>query len=170
MMAEIDIVEAIIKDDYVSIKKAIKQGVDLEQIVENELNENEEPLLFFALHHKCSFETIILLVESGIDINRLDDEGISFLDEAIVTGNLDLVSYLVEEKGFDVNVTHRKSAFTPLMQAACYGYTDIVQYLLEKGADIYRKDSSNMDVIAYTQKLQRKQMQHFLEDYILQKI
>ena len=60
-MGEIDIVEAIRRDDYMGIKKAIKAGADLEQIVENELNENEESLLFYALHHKCDFETIKLL-------------------------------------------------------------------------------------------------------------
>ncbi len=165
-MGEIDIVEAIRRDDYIGIKKAIKAGADLEQIVENELNENEESLLFYALHHKCDFETIKLLIESGVDIARCDEEGVSLLDEAIVTGDLELVRYLVEEKAMDVNMTRRKSGFTPLMQAASYGYTEIVQFLLDKGADIEARDSSNLNVIEYTKKLQRKNMQKFLESYL----
>ncbi len=165
-MVEIDIVEAIRRDDYIGIKKAIKAGADLEQIVENEMNENEESLLFYALHHKCDFETIKLLIESGVDIARCDEEGVSLLDEAIVTGELELVRYLVEEKEMDVNMTRRKSGFTPLMQAASYGYTEIVQFLLDKGADIEARDSSNLNVIEYTKKLQRKNMQKFLESYL----
>jgi len=165
-MADIDIVEAIINDDYLKIKQAIKKGVDLEQIVENELNENEEFLLFFALHHKCSFDTIKLLIDSGIDIERVDDEGVSLLDEAIVSGSLELVRFLVEEKGMDVNSTKRKSGFTPLMQAASYGYTDIVDFLLEKGADIHARDNNNLNVLEYTKKLQRKNMQKHLESYL----
>ena len=165
-MADIDIVEAIINDDYLKIKQAIKKGVDLEQIVENELNENEESLLFFALHHKCSFDTIKLLIDSGIDIERVDDEGVSLLDEAIVLGSLELVRFLVEEKGMDVNSTKRKSGFTPLMQAASYGYTDIVDFLLEKGADIHARDNNNLNVLEYTKKLQRKNMQKHLESYL----
>ncbi len=165
-MGEIDIVEAIRRDDYIGIKKAIKAGADLEQIVENEMNENEESLLFYALHHKCDFETIKLLIESGVDIARCDEEGVSLLDEAIVTGDLELVRYLVEEKDMDVNMTRRKSGFTPLMQAASYGYTEIVQFLLDKGADIEARDSSNLNVIEYTKKLQRKNMQKFLESYL----
>ncbi len=165
-MADIDIVEAIINDDYLKIKQAIKKGVDLEQIVENELNENEESLLFFALHHKCSFDTIKLLIDSGIDIERVDDEGVSLLDEAIVSGSLELVRFLVEEKGMDVNSTKRKSGFTPLMQAASYGYTDIVDFLLEKGADIHARDNNNLNVLEYTKKLQRKNMQKHLESYL----
>ena len=165
-MGDIDITEAIINDDYLAIKQAIKKGLDLEQIIENELNENEESLLFFALHHKCSFDTIKLLVESGIDIEKTDSQGVSFLDEAIVTGSLELVRYLVEEKEMDVNQTERKSGFTPLMQAACYGYTDIVDFLLEKGADIHARDASNLNVIEYTKKLQRKNMQKHLEEYL----
>ncbi len=165
-MGEIDITEAIIHDDYLAIKQAIKKGLDLEQMIENELNENEESLLFFALHHKCSFDTIKLLVESGIDIEKTDAQGVSFLDEAIVTGSLELVRYLVDEKGMDVNRTQRKSGFTPLMQAACYGYTQIVDFLLERGADIDARDSSGLNVVEYTKKLQRKKMQKHLESYI----
>ncbi len=164
-MDKVDIVKAIEQDDYLTIKQAIKKNTDLEQIVENELNENEESLLFYALHRKCSFETIKLLIESGIDIYKCNDDGVSFLDEAIITGDLELVKLLVEEKKMDVNKTTRKSAFTPLMQAACYGYTDIVQFLLDKGADIEARDASDMDVFDYVRKLQRKKMQTFLEEY-----
>jgi len=167
-MRDIDITEAIIKDDYLAIKQAIKKGLDLEQIVENELNENEESLLFFALHHKCSFDTIKFLIDSGADIHKCDPEGVSLLDEAIVSGSLELVKYLVEEKQMDVNQTKRKSGFTPLMQAACYGYTDIVDFLLGKGADVHARDNCDMNVIEYTKKLQKKNMQKHLEAYIKQ--
>ena len=165
-MHDTNITEAIINDDYLTIKQAIKKGLDLEQIVENELNENEESLLFFALHHKCSFDTIKLLIDSGADIRRCDEQGVSLLDEAIVTGSLELVKYLVEEKQMDVNQTKRKSGFTPLMQAASYGYTDIVDFLLEKGADIHARDNSGLNVLEYTKKLQRKNMQKHLEAYL----
>ncbi len=161
-----DIVDAIVCDNYLAIKQAIKKGANLNQIVENELNENEESLLFYAIHRKCSFETIKLLIENGVDINQTDSEGVSLLDEAVVCGNIELIKYLVQEQKMDVNVTYRKSKLTPLMQAACYGYEEIVTFLLEKGADIFAKDSNNMDAIAYTKKLQRKNMQKFLEDYV----
>jgi ankyrin repeat protein len=52
------------------------------------------------------------------------------------------------------------------MQAASYGYTDIVDFLLEKGADIHARDSSNLNVIEYTKKLQRRNMQKHLENYL----
>ncbi len=165
-MDEYDIVEAIREDNYLAIKKAIKNGADLSQVVENELNENEESLLFYALHHKCSFESLKLLIENTQDIYATDAQGVSLLDEAIVSGDLELVKYLIEEKNMDVNLTKRKSGFTPLMQAACYGYKEIASYLLEKGADIDAKDSTNLNVIEYTKKLQRKSMQKFLEEYI----
>ncbi|MNO07977.1 Ankyrin repeat protein [compost metagenome] len=66
----------------------------------------------------------------------------------------------------DVNATRRRSGFTPLMQAASYGYTDIVAFLLEKGADIEARDSSGLNVLEYTKKLQRKKMYQYLEEHI----
>ncbi len=165
-MDEYGIVEAIKEDNYIAIKKAIKNGANLDMIVENELNENEETLLFYALHHKCSFESMKLLIDNSMDIYSTDAQGVSLLDEAIVNGDLELVKYLVEEKNMDVNITKRKSGFTPLMQAACYGYEEIAGYLLDKGADINAKDSTNLNVMEYTKKLRRKSMQNFLEEYI----
>ncbi len=165
-MNEPDIVKAVKEDNYIAIKKAISNGADPQQVIENELNENEESLIFYAIHNKCSYESIKLLIDNATDIFKTDAHGVSLLDEAIVSGDLFLVKYLVEKKEMDVNFTKRGSGFTPLMQAACYGYEEIVKYLLEKGADINAKDSANLSVIEYTKKLQRKSMQKFLENYI----
>lgn len=159
-----DILEAIREDNYLQIKKEIEKGIDLNQIIENEDNENEECLLFYALHKKCSFETLKLMIENGIDLDYSDNEGVSLLDEAIVSGNMDLITYLLDEKKMDANVTKRKSGLTPLIQAACYGNIELVKVLIAHGADVNVKDSSNLSAADYARKLQRKKMQQFLEE------
>ncbi len=156
--------EIISNDSYIQLKQEIKKGLDLNQIVENETNENEEPLIFYALHKKCSFETLKLMVEEGVDIDYVDREGVGLLDEAIVSGNMEFIEYLLVEKKMDVNKTTRRSGLTPIIQASCYGNIDLVRLLLHHGGDIDATDSMNLSAMDYARKLQRKKMLQFLEE------
>lgn len=63
------------------------------------------------------------------------DEALSKkLCKAIENGNLARVRDLVEEKGANIHLSHYSR--TPLSYAAWYGRSNILQYLLEKGADV----------------------------------
>ena len=159
-----DIQKALRDDNFIEVKRCIKVGVDLNQIIENEDNENDECLIFYALHKKCSFETLQLMIENGIDLEFTDSEGVNILDEAIVNGNIEFITYLLKEKKLDVNKTKRKSGLTPLIQASCYGNIDLVKLLISYGADITVKDNLNMTASDYARKLGQKKMQQFLED------
>ena len=159
-----DIMQAICEDNYLQIKKLIKDGVDINEIIENEDNENDECLMFYALHKKCSFETLKFMVENGVDIEFADPHGVGLLDEAIVLGNIEFITYLLDEKNMDANKTKRKSGLTPLIQASCYGNIDLVKLLISHGADVNVKDGLNLSASDYARKLQRKKMQQFLEE------
>lgn len=159
-----DIQEALRNDNYLQIKKYIKNGVDLNQIIENEDNENDEALMFYAIHKKCSLKTLKLMVESGVDINFTDNEGVGLLDEAIVLGDMEFIEYLLVEKKMDANKTKRKSRLMPIIQASCYGNIDLVKLLIAHGADVSVKDIMNMSAVDYARKLQQKKMQKFLEE------
>lgn len=52
---------------------------------------------------------------------------------AIKNGDLDRVKELIEQK--NVNVNQEITARFPIHYAADYGQTDVLQYLLSKGAD-----------------------------------
>ncbi len=159
-----DIMQAISEDNYLQIKKLIHDGIDINKIIENEENENDECLIFYALHKKCSSETLIYMVENGVDLEFSDSQGVSLLDEAIVSGNMEFIKYLIEEKNMDVNETKRKSGLTPVIQATCYGNIDLVKLLISHGADLTIKDKFNLNAVDYARKLQRKKMQEFLEN------
>ncbi len=158
-----DIMQAICEDNYLQVKKLIKDGIDLNEIIENEDNENDECLIFYAIHKKCSFDILKLMVESGVDLEFSDPQGVALLDEAIVSGNMEFITYLLVEKKMDVNKTKRKSGLTPLIQASCYGNIDLVKLLISHGGDIHVKDNLNLSASDYARKLQRKKMQEFLE-------
>ena len=158
-----DIMQAICEDNYLQVKKLIKDGIDINEIIENEDNENDECLMFYAIHKKCSLETLKLMVENGFDIEFTDEHGVSLLDEAIVLGNVEFITYLLDEKNINPNQTKRKSGLTPLIQASCYGKIDLVKLLISRGGDINVKDNLNLTAVDYARKLQRKKMQEFLE-------
>ncbi len=142
--------ELLKNDDYLGIKKYLKDGADI-----SETNEVGESVLTCALRAGCEKETLMLLIENGADIFDVDDEGVSVFDIAITYDNADMVNYLIEQ-GKDVNDTTRKSGFTALMGAACYGRVEITKILLENGADQNARDSKGFSAIDFARKMNKK--------------
>jgi ankyrin repeat protein len=149
--------EFLKNNDYLSIKKYIKDGGDL-----TVTNDTGESVLACALRERCDMDILMLLVENGADIFDFDDEGVSVLDMAITYDNLEMVRYIVE-RGKDVNQTTRKSSFTPLMAAACYGRVTIVKYLLDKGASQTAQDTKGFTAIDFARKMNKKSVLALLD-------
>ncbi|MEN4053015.1 MULTISPECIES: ankyrin repeat domain-containing protein [Sulfurimonas] len=149
--------ELLKNNDYLGIKKYIKNGADLQ-----ETNEAGESVLACALRAGCDEEVLTLLIESGADIFDFDDEGVSIFDMAITYDNRWMVAYLLE-KGLDVNKTNRKSGFTALMAAACYGRVEIAKLLLEKGANQHAKDTKGFTAIDFARKMNKKSVLELLD-------
>ena len=82
-----------------------------------------------------------LLIEKGADIEAKDDDGINALVYASTYNDEEMVKFLLE-KGADANTVceieneHTDIASTPLMNAAYRGNTNIINMLLENGANI----------------------------------
>lgn len=137
-----DIIEAIERDNLISVKKLLKDGINPNMQIE------EEPLLVFAIKQRASLEVIKAINEAGGDIFYSNEDGVSVLDEAIGAKNLELVKFLVNS-GVDVNSTKRLSGFTPLMLASSLGSIDIVRFLLENGVNKEVKDKNNLTALEY---------------------
>jgi len=81
------------------------------------------------------------MVASGIDPNHAYDCGETLLRHAAGCGFINIVKYLVQELGVDVNTTSMFVYHSPLVTAAGKNHMDIVKYLLDHGADKeYRGD------------------------------
>jgi ankyrin repeat protein len=154
-----DIFEATTNDNLALIKKALKKESDINTIE----TEEGEPYLLFAIGERVDLDTIKYLVEYGFDTAITTMEGMGFLDYMVSFGGIEHLRYAVEELGFDVNETQRRSGFLPIMQAACYGQREMVIYLCEHGADLGRRDASDMNVIDYAKKTGQKKMAELLE-------
>lgn len=145
-------------NDFIRVKQYLKDGADV-----NDHNENEESVLLLALKYKCDTDLIDLLIDSGADLDDFDDEGVSVFDYAVTYDAIDLVKKMVD-MGTDVNHTQRRSGFTPLMCAVCYGRKDIVLLLLEKGADKDIIDTKGFSAVDFARKMRKKQMMEILNE------
>ena len=142
--------ELLKNNDYIGVKKYIKNGADI-----NDFNENGESVLACGIRACCDIDLLMLLIENGADIFDFDDEGVSIFDVAITYNNMKLVEYMIEQ-GIDINSTNRKSGFTPLMPAACYGRIEIAKKLLELGADLDVTDSKGFSAVDFARKMNKK--------------
>ena len=144
-------------DNYIGIKKHLREGGDV-----NKTNDTGESVLMYAMRYGCDKETIELLIENGANLLHVDNEGVSVFDIAITYNYFWLVKMLVENGTYDVNTTSRKSAFTPLMCAVCYGRSAIVEYLLNQGANRDAQDYKGLSASDFAKKMNKKKILEML--------
>ena len=151
--------ELLKRNDYLGIKRYILEGGNV-----NEKSETGESVLAYALRYGCDKDIVELLIQSGADVRDVDNEGVSIFDMAITYDNLELVKRFVEEGIYDVNETRRKSGFTPLMCAVCYGRVEVVKYLLQKGANRDARDCMGLSAEDFAHKVNKKTMIKLLSE------
>ena len=149
--------EILKNDDYLGAKKFINDGADL-----NDETESGESVLAFAIRSRCDMDLLMMLIDLGADAFDFDDEGVSIFDMAITYDNLEMVEYLLAQ-GVDVTKTNRRSGFTALMAAACYGRVEIAKVLLKNGADQNRVDSKGFSAIDFARKMNKKSVLEIFE-------
>lgn len=143
-------IEHLKNNDYEKIADLLESNENV-----NAHNELGETVLMYAIRSHCDFKILTLLIESGADMDALDNEGVSVFDMAITYNNITMVNYMLD-KGIDINKTQRNSGFTPLMCASCYGRNEIVILLLARGADKEVVDKKNFSAIDFARKMNKK--------------
>ncbi|XP_065343666.1 uncharacterized protein LOC135941846 [Cloeon dipterum] len=91
-----------------------------------------------ALHlaaYKGSTELTIKLIQCGADVNSKNNHGLTCLNIATVNRNLDLLEVLLKNKA-DVNNEYKLFGNTPLHHAALENYPEILEMLVNHGADV----------------------------------
>ncbi len=160
-----DIIEAIEEDNILKAKQAIKAGADLNQMVE--VGEDDEyMLLHFALRQRVSCDLLRLLIDSGADLAYTTRDGVGILDEAVIFGDMEVLTYLCDEKELDITKTERKSGFTPFMQTCCYSKMEVAEFIVARGIDILEKDKMGMSALDYTKRMRKVKMREYLENLI----
>ncbi len=145
-------------NDYLAAKKHIKDGAKM-----NARTESGESVLAYALKSRVDEDLLELLLDNGADLFYSDDEGVSILDFAVTYNNMFMIQRLLKE-GKDVNEVTRKSGFTPLMAAVCYGRYEIFGTLLDAGADINASERKGMTALDFARKMRKTSMIKRLEE------
>ncbi len=164
------LLEAIERDNLVAIRKLLDEGkVDLDAEVvigeEYDLDEPDEiPLLFYVIMKGISLEALDLLLKAGLDLDYTNREGLGALDIAIKYRRPDIVR-LCKEQGISLDQSRRKSGMTPLMLAAAFNDTEMVEYLLQEGADINAVDRYGMTALDYARKMGQGRVKELLEEH-----
>ncbi|XP_078482468.1 transient receptor potential cation channel subfamily A member 1 homolog [Ciona intestinalis] len=91
---------------------------------------------------------IALLAERGAHINFVDIEGQTPLHSASIKGNLHAVRQLLKCRGCGIDNTDSQG-MTALQMAATHGHVEIVQLLLEQGADFQMYDNDLMTALHF---------------------
>jgi hypothetical protein len=136
----------------------------------NELALNEDLIgdLFVYGSSNNNLEFLEYLIDKGLDIDSVNQNGFSALMMACQKGNSRIVNFLLD-KGADVNIqgtTLEFGAQTALALAAQKGVLKIVESLLNRGANVDFQDSSGSTAIDYASKYGRVEVVSFLLDRV----
>ncbi len=107
---------------------------------------------FTALLYAIKFQyldCVNTLIKNGADINYLNSSGTTPLLGAIQSSNIDIVNLLLNNQNIILDTPFDSSQITELMVAAALGNKRIVEALLNKGADINKKDVQRMTPLMF---------------------
>ncbi|MFA8300061.1 MAG: ankyrin repeat domain-containing protein [Hyphomicrobiales bacterium] len=129
---ESDIQDAILFDDIAFLER----NKDKYGINHRFVDEDNATLLMYSIRDKYNI-CYKYFIERGADQSLLDDEGLNIVQYAIFSGILDRVKYVLNSD----NINHQSNdGTTPLHLSICLEKYDIVNYLIDRGADIHITD------------------------------
>lgn len=187
--AAADLQTAIIRDNFVQVRKLLQQGVD-----PNSVDERGRPALVKAMQLESLRVAQELIKAPGIHINAASPAGETALMHACIKGHIDVVKQLLA-LGARVNHpgwtalhyaasadTEHSTAIaqllldqhayidaespnksTPLMLAAQYGSQAMVQLLLDAGADVQARNELGLSAVDFARRSDRAFMVEILE-------
>ncbi len=89
---------------------------------------------FLAAAAAGDLATLRQLIAQGEDVNQVDSKGQTAAFVALHNAESDTIKYLVQQNLFDINKKY--CGMTLLLAAGIEGFTDVVDFLLEKNANV----------------------------------
>jgi uncharacterized protein len=128
-----ELIEFVRAGDTAAVKRMVDAGADVET------RDAENASLLMLAAHAGDLPMVKLLIESGADVNAGDERGWAPLAKAVYNpeskrGFADVVQTLIDA-GANIEAAIGYGV-RPLMLAAGYGETAVVEVLLQAGADV----------------------------------
>ena len=120
----------------------IAQQLDIVKLLLTDYNLNPTYYIAYIIGYTPQNFVITIIKYCSIKADFKTRGGFPLLHIAVMAHCFDIVSFLLEEcSGVDVNVTDDDSLHTPLHLAYLTRHTQMAQYLIQHGADVYAVDS-----------------------------
>ncbi|MBQ7257031.1 MAG: ankyrin repeat domain-containing protein [Abditibacteriota bacterium] len=129
------VMQSILDNNLLVFDLFVKKGFDINSFI----GKNQTTPLNLCIINKNTL-FIDYLLNQGADINKPDKDGFLPIYSAIISDNLRLVKDLIG-KGVDVNAIINNDKDTPIGEACKLNRENIVNYLIEVGADLNAKDN-----------------------------
>ena len=145
-----ELLKAIVNNNNAMIIKLCQADIDLNFTYFLRLPETEPKgctaLMYAISTGNC--DIIQLLVDNGAHINQTDNAGITALILSVVYGKFEVTKCLLNNPTIVINQQDIHGG-TALMYAAEKNNCDMIQLLLDKGADINKANSGGGTVLGY---------------------
>ncbi|XP_046567573.1 ankyrin repeat and SOCS box protein 2-like isoform X6 [Haliotis rubra] len=93
-------------------------------------------------------DVVEFLVGRGADVSLVDRNGDNVLHWACYGGDLETVKLIVSRNLLDIN-SRGYNSWTPVMEAARYGHSDVVEFLVGRGADVSLVDGDGDNILHF---------------------
>lgn len=128
-----------------------------------DLNKSRADLLVDACSRKYNYGIDFLVIEKGVDVNCVTEEGVTPLVVACYNGDKNKVERLLEvgadkDKEGCVYDTRVVCEGTPLIVATKMGKNDVARLLIDKGADIDKKYGIGKTALIYAVENENKDL------------
>ena len=110
------------------------------------------------------YDGAVYLMEKGMHPNTMSWHHVTILHDMAQKGNIKKAELLLKN-GADINAIEEEYQSTPLGMAARWGHTEMVEYLLSKGADPNKSGASWSTPVEWARKKQHRKIEEVLLKY-----
>jgi ankyrin repeat protein len=148
------------RDSFAVVKMLLEKGAHVDArdgAIEFLTQGKGETALMLAVRSRDN-RTVNLLLERGADVNAAGSTGATALTEAISARNAEAVKVLIR-RGAHVNFAFGRGSITPLIWASFQECPEIVEILLDAGADVNAKDALGSTALVWAAMSERDDTQ-----------